>query len=96
MTPENVNIAHPDKLFIGGEWVKPQSNASIEVVNPASEEVIARVAHAGNRDMDAAVAAARDAFDNGPWPRLSPQERQAKLMEMVDYLETRVPELAAA
>ncbi|MCB2065289.1 MAG: aldehyde dehydrogenase [Erythrobacter sp.] len=96
MTPEGVNIAHPDKLFIGGEWVRPLSNDTIEVVNPASEEVVARVAAAGNRDMDAAVAAARQAFDHGPWPTTPPLERMANLMEMVDYLEGRVPELAAA
>ena len=46
MTPEGVNIEHPDKLFIGGEWVHPIANDVIEVVNPASEEVVARVAHA--------------------------------------------------
>ncbi len=96
MTPEGVNIKHPDKLFIGGEWVHPVANDVIEVVNPASEEVVARVAHAGNRDMDAAVAAAREAFDNGPWPRTPPLERMAKLMQFVDALEPRVPELAAA
>jgi acyl-CoA reductase-like NAD-dependent aldehyde dehydrogenase len=96
MIPQGVNIQHPDKLFIGGEWVRPLSNDTIEVVNPASEEVIARTAAAGNRDMDAAVAAARHAFDHGPWPQTPPVERQAKLLEMVDYLETRVPELAAA
>ena len=44
MTPEGVTIRHPDKLFIGGEWVAPLSGESIEVVNPNSEEVIARVA----------------------------------------------------
>jgi aldehyde dehydrogenase (NAD+) len=96
MTPEGVNIKHPDKLFIGGEWIKPMSNDSIEVVNPAIEEVVARVAHAGNRDMDAAVAAARHAFDHGPWPSTPPLERMAKLMQFVDALEPRVPELAAA
>jgi len=96
MTPEGVNIQHPDKLFIGGDWVKPISNGTIEGVNPASEEVVARTAAADNRDMDAAVAAAREAFDNGPWPTTPPKERQAKLMEMIDHLESRVPELAAA
>ncbi len=96
MTPEGVNIKNPDKLFIGGEWVQPHGTDVIEVENPAEEEIVARVAHADNIDMDRAVAAAREAFDNGPWPRLSAVERQAKLMEMIDYLETRVPELAAA
>lgn len=96
MTPEGVNIQHPDKLFIGGEWVTPHGTGVIEVENPADEEIIARVAHADNTDMDRAIAAARDAFDNGPWPRTAPAARMAKLMEMIDILEPRVPELAAA
>ena len=96
MTPEGVNIKHPDRLFIGGQWVAPQSGESIAVESPVTEEIVARVAAAGPADMDAAVAAARAAFDNGPWPRMTPLERMAKLMEMADHLEARVPELAKA
>ncbi len=96
MTPQGVNIAHPDMLYIGGEWVAPIAGGSIEIENPASEEIVGRVAEAGPADMDRAVAAARDAFDNGSWPRTPPAERKAKLMQFVDLLEPRVPELAAA
>ena len=96
MTPEGVNIRHPDKLFIGGEWVTPTSGKQLEIVNPNSEEVVARVAEAGNDDMDRAVAAARRAFDHGPWPTTPPAERAAVLMKMIDLLEPRVPELCAA
>ena len=96
MTPEGVTIKHPDKLFIGGEWVAANSGRSIEVINPNSEEVVARVAEADERDMDAAVAAAREAMDNGPWPSTPPAERTAKLMEMISHLEPRVGELATA
>jgi len=96
MTPQGVLIRHPDKLYIGGEWVAPKSGKSIEIVNPNSEEVVARVAEAGNEDMDLAVAAAREAFDNGPWPTTSPAERGAALNRMIDLLEPRIPELAAA
>ncbi len=96
MTPEGVNIRHPDKLFIGGEWVAPLSGRQLEIVNPNSEEVVARVAEAGKEDMDRAVAAAREAFDHGPWPTTPPAERAAKLMAMIDLLEPRVPELCAA
>ena len=90
MTPEGVNIRHPEKLFIGGEWVQPHGTAVIEVENPAREEIVARVAHADTVDMDRAVAAARAAFDHGPWPSTPPLERMAKLMQMVDELEKRV------
>ena len=96
MTPEGVNIRHPEKLFIGGEWVQPHGTAVIEVENPAREEIVARVAHADTVDMDRAVAAARAAFDHGPWPTTPPMERMAKLMQMIDELEKRVPELAKA
>jgi acyl-CoA reductase-like NAD-dependent aldehyde dehydrogenase len=68
----------------------------LEIVNPNSEEVVARVAEAGPDDMDRAVAAARQAFDHGPWPTTPPAERGAKLMAMIDLLEPRVPELSAA
>ena len=96
MTPAGVNIQHPDKLYIGGQWIAPLEGGSIEIENPASEEIVARVAEAGDADMDRAVAAARHAFDHGPWPKTPPQERMAKLMAMCDHLEPRVPELAAA
>ncbi|MFC4256764.1 aldehyde dehydrogenase family protein [Altererythrobacter xixiisoli] len=96
MTPQGVNIQHPDKLFIGGEWVAANSGRQIELTNPNSEEVIGRVAEADATDMDRAVAAARDAFDNGAWPNTPPAERGAALMKMIDILEARVPELAAA
>jgi len=96
MTPQGVNVRHPDKLYIGGEWVAPLSGEQIEIVSPNSEEVVARTAAAGNADMDRAVAAAREAFDNGPWPTTPPAERAAKLMAMADIFEQRLPELSAA
>jgi len=96
MTPQGVSIRHADKLFIGGEWVDATSGRTIEIVNPNSEEVVAKVAEAGKDDMDRAVAAARDAFDNGPWSTTPPAERGALLSKMLDHLEPRVPELAAA
>jgi len=62
-----VNLRHPDRLFIGGEWVEPQDGAPIEVVSPDSEEVVYSVAGAGPLDMDRAVAAARS-MSRGPAP----------------------------
>ena len=64
-----------EHLFIGGDWVKPSTTATIDVVNPHTEEVIARVAEAREADVDRAVTAARAAFDDGPWPRSTPIER---------------------
>ena len=61
-----------DKLYIDGEWVEPSSTATIEVISPLTEEVIATVPEASNEDVDRAVAAARRAFDSGPWPQHEP------------------------
>ena len=94
MLPQGVAIAHPDRLYIGGAWVPAQSGRTIAIVSPDSEQVIAEVAEAGEADMDAAVAAARHAFDHGPWPRLPKGERLALYRRMVDHLRGRTEELA--
>ncbi|HZV19523.1 MAG TPA: aldehyde dehydrogenase [Sphingobium sp.] len=88
-------LRHPDRLFIGGVWVAPHSGRQLEIVSPDSEQVIARVAEADETDMDLAVAAARRAFDEGPWPWLSPEERMAAMGRLVEALRKREPELAA-
>jgi aldehyde dehydrogenase (NAD+) len=64
-----------DRLFIGGEWTAPAGTGTIEVLSPHTEEVIGRVPDGTPADIDAAVAAARRAFDHGPWPRMTPAER---------------------
>jgi len=96
MTPEGVQLRHPGKLYIGGAWVEPSSAEPIEIVSPNSEEVVARVAQAMAADMDVAVAAAREAFDHGPWPRLSPAERGRFVLRWAQELEKREPELCRA
>ncbi len=82
MTPEGVTIAHADRLFIGGQWVAAHSGREIAVESPVSETIVARVAEADEADMDRAVAAAREAFDHGPWPRLAPAQRAAVVARM--------------
>jgi aldehyde dehydrogenase (NAD+) len=74
-----------DKLYIDGEWAEPAGTATIEVISPLTEEVIATVPEASNEDVDRAVAAARRAFDSGPWPQMSAGER-ADIMEKVSQL----------
>jgi betaine-aldehyde dehydrogenase len=83
-----------DALFIGGQWVKPSSDETIDVVSPSSEELVGRVPAPSAGDVDRAVTAARDAFDHGPWPRLAPRERAAVLRRIADGLEQRASELA--
>jgi acyl-CoA reductase-like NAD-dependent aldehyde dehydrogenase len=87
---------HPDRLFIGGRWVEPATGAVIDVVNPATEEIGFRVAEATEADIAAAVAAARTAFDEGPWPRLTPAERARHLRAFAAELDRRVDDLAEA
>lgn len=83
-----------DKLFIGGEWVESTAKGTIDVTSPHTEEVIGRVRDATPADMDRAVAAARDAFDRGPWPRMSPEERAAGIERFVAALSARAEPIA--
>jgi betaine-aldehyde dehydrogenase len=83
-----------DKLFIGGEWVAPEGKGVIEVVSPHSEEVIGTVPDASTADIDKAIAAARNAFDNGPWPKMSPEERGEGIKRLSAALSSRAQDIA--
>ncbi len=72
---ENVWQGNYDSLFIGGEWTAPASGDLIDVISPFTEKPIAQVPDGSIEDIDRAVAAARRAFDEGPWPRMSLAER---------------------
>jgi betaine-aldehyde dehydrogenase len=81
-----------DKLFIGGKWVEPSTSDVIEVHSPATGQYVGKVPLAAAADVDAACAAARKAFDEGPWPRMTPQERQAVIASAVKLIEDRADE----
>jgi len=85
--------ARPDRFFIGGDWVAPSSDSIIEVINPTTEEPLLRVAAAQADDMARAVSAARQAFDKGPWPRLTHAERAAHLRAFANELRRRLGEV---
>ena len=78
-----------DKLFIGGKWVEPSTSEVIEVFSPATGEKIGRVPMAAEADVNAACAAARKAFDEGPWPHTPPAERAAVIGRALKLLEDR-------
>ncbi|MGE5694441.1 MAG: aldehyde dehydrogenase [Candidatus Sericytochromatia bacterium] len=78
-----------EKLFIGGKWTTPSTDQVIEVHSPATGEYVGKVPLATAADVDAAVAAARAAFDNGPWPATPPAERAAVIQAAVKLLEDR-------
>ncbi len=87
-------IKHPDKFFIGGEWVAPSSDEQIEVITPSTEETFVRVAGAQAADINRAVDAARKAFDQGPWPRMSHAERADYMHRIARKMEERSPALS--
>src|SRR2546429_171084 len=83
------------RLFMGGEWVEPAGSGTIDVISPHSEELVGRVPEGTAADIDRAVAAARDAFDNGEWPRLSPEERIAAVQKFSEVYAAHIPDMAA-
>jgi len=96
LQPATVNFLRtsPKKLLIGGEWVAPTRLETFATLNPATGEELAQIALAGPEDVDRAVQAARDAFENGPWDKLNGEERGRLLWKLADLVETHADELA--
>ncbi|MFJ7899145.1 aldehyde dehydrogenase [Streptomyces sp. NPDC096198] len=88
------DLVEHGQLFIGGELTDPLGKDVIEVVSPHTEELLGRVPGASRGDVDRAVAAARRAFDEGPWPRATPDERIAVVTRIKDGIAARHEELA--
>jgi betaine-aldehyde dehydrogenase len=80
--------------YINGEFVTPQSTATIDVIDPATTEVIARVPDMPAADVDRAVKAARAAFDEGPWRDVTAQDRGRILFKLAQLVRDRADELA--
>jgi aldehyde dehydrogenase (NAD+) len=72
--------------YFGGTWQEPEGEEMVEIVNPATEDVIARVPRATPAGAVRAIQAARTAFDDGPWPRLAPSERSRVIRQFADAL----------
>ncbi len=87
-------LAHADRLFIDGDWIAPSTPDVFTVVNPATEQAVYQVAEAHEPDVALATAAARRAFDEGPWPRLTHRERAGYLRRMAALLAERSDELS--
>lgn len=83
------------ECFIGGKWTPSISGKTFETINPATEELIAQVAEGDAADIDAAVAAARDAFEHGEWSRMDARDRGGLLYKLADLIEAEIDELAA-
>jgi acyl-CoA reductase-like NAD-dependent aldehyde dehydrogenase len=85
---------HTSEVFVGGQWRPPASGETYDTINPATEEVSAHVAKCDERDVDAAVQAARRAFDQGPWPRMAAAERARLLWKLADLIGAHLDEMA--
>jgi acyl-CoA reductase-like NAD-dependent aldehyde dehydrogenase len=84
-----VQLRHTDRFFIGGQWVAPSSEATFDVIESHTEAPFLTVPEARAADIDRAVAAAEEAFREGPWPRLTHAERAAYLREMAAGIRAR-------
>jgi aldehyde dehydrogenase (NAD+) len=82
------------QLFIGGAWADPQSARRHDVISPATEEVVATIPLASRADIDDAVAAARAAFDHGPWSNTTLEERIAVLTRLLELIRDRADDFA--
>ncbi|KAL5725195.1 aldehyde dehydrogenase (NAD(+)) [Ranunculus cassubicifolius] len=90
--PVHVNYT---QLLINGKFVDAASGKTFPTLDPRTGDVIANVAEGDKEDIDRAVAAARKAFDEGPWPKMSPYERSRILLRFADLVEKNIDELAA-
>src|SRR4029453_17071346 len=73
-------------LYMGGGWVSPAGSGRFAVISPSTEEVVGEVPLATDADIDRAVDAGRAAFDEGPWPRMAPDERADVLSRAAELL----------
>src|SRR5256885_17199613 len=82
------------KNYVNGQWLPSASGETFPVYDPSTEDVIARVAAANARDVDAAVKAARVAFDSGPWSKTTAQDRGRILFKLAEKIRQKEGELA--
>ena len=82
------------RMYVNGEGVDSKSNKTFPVYDPSTEEVIAQVPEANADDVNRAVAAARAAFDNGPWASTTAQDRGRVLFRLANKIRENAPMLA--
>src|SRR5580704_8516056 len=87
-------VSKTHKILINGKWVEAASGKTFATYNPATGEVLAHVAEGDREDIDRAVKAARNAFEKGPWAKISPSERGRMMWRLADLLEENLEEFA--
>ncbi|GHF36617.1 betaine-aldehyde dehydrogenase [Amycolatopsis bartoniae] len=83
-----------DEFFIGGHWVAPAGDGTVEIISPATEEAVAVIPEATEADIDAAVSSARAAWDRRTWRDLYPAERGRKVLRLAEVLDSRADDIA--
>lgn len=95
LDPRTVDfIATPRQMFVDGQWVDALSEQRFDTVDPATERVLTTVPRSGPEDVERAVAAARRAFETGPWPAMTPAERQRMLWRIAEGISARTDQFA--
>lgn len=87
-------LGRPLRLLIGGEWHEAAGNARLDVIDPSTGRVIVQAASGGAAEIDAAVAAARQAFERGPWATMAPAGRARLLWKLAELIDAHADELA--
>jgi phenylacetaldehyde dehydrogenase len=87
-------VSKTHKILINGKWVEAASGKTFTTFNPATGDVLSRVAEGDKEDIDRAVKSARAAFDNGPWPKMTPSERGRMIWKLGDLIEKHLEEFA--
>ncbi|HEX8983149.1 MAG TPA: aldehyde dehydrogenase family protein, partial [Ktedonobacterales bacterium] len=94
MTETKFLQQRPVKMLIGGQWVESASGKTFETYNPATGKVLTHVAEGDAEDINRAVAAARAAFESGPWAKMTPSQRGRLLWRVAELIEEHADELA--
>ncbi|GAA4472654.1 aldehyde dehydrogenase family protein [Novipirellula rosea] len=94
--PESLQsfLSSPKKMLIGGKWVEAKSGKTFDVYDPATDQVVAQAAEGEAADVELAVAAARKAFDQGPWSKMGGSERSRLIWKIGELIEEHADELA--
>ncbi|MDF0729266.1 aldehyde dehydrogenase [Pseudomonas entomophila] len=88
------NLTLPSQAMIGGRFVAAASGATFDAINPATNQLLARIAACADEDVDRAVASAREAFEHGPWTRMAPTQRKRVLLRLAELMMAHREELA--
>ncbi|XP_076023577.1 mitochondrial 10-formyltetrahydrofolate dehydrogenase-like [Genypterus blacodes] len=90
----NMTLRMPHQCFLNGRFEDAENGKTYNTINPTDGSVICNVSYASVGDVDRAVAAAKEAFDNGPWGRMNPRDRGSLLYKLADLMEEHQEELA--